>query len=338
MKDKRNYIFAGLTILLFVMTVTYLVSSEQTLKPTDYVSCLASISIVFLTAAYVFVTSRQLETMKSQLLEMKTSREHTSQPIPFITPSKLYLERPRLFYSPPEKEYSGHSRFHIDCEAINPGNAPALSVNICACVMMQQKEEKSCGALKSAVEYLDILPFSEKPITDKKISFMFSDDRKAELIDAIRACRPDKAPVLRMCVVYKNMLGACFACRQAFQLFYDTDEQDQVLENWQSQITAFDSSLKKEIFQLNKLQGKDIRAWNELFDEAKKKYEALIVGEDQKIIAVQIPTSFTALTISESRYMKFLSKSHYGQYMPAQDECLAHSKTEQGEDSAESES
>ncbi len=326
MKNLRNYLFAFLTISLFILTVIYLMKSEQTLKPTDYVSCLASVSIVFLTAAYVFVTSRQLETMNSQLLEMKTSREHTSQPIPFITPSKLCFERPRLFFTPPENNFAGHSRLHINCDAINPGNAPALSVNICACVMLQQKDENSCGAFKSTVEYLDILPFSEKPIEDKKISFMFPDDTKAELIDAIRTCRPDKAPILRICVVYKNMLGACFSCRQAFQLFYDTTEQDRVLENWQSQITAFGCSLKKEITQLKKIRDKDIRAWNELFDEAEKKYEDLIIGEDQKVMAVQIPTSFTAFTISESRYMKFLAKSHYGQFLSAQDDCIARCK------------
>lgn len=323
MKNLRGFIFGLVSISLFAVTLIYLIRSEQHLKPTDYVSCLASIGIVFLTAAYVFITSGQLKTMRNQLDEMKTSREHTSQPIPFVTPSNLYLERPRLYYSPPEKEYSGHSRFHITCDAINPGNAPALSVNICACVMLQQNVGSDCGALKSAMEYLDILSVSGQPITDRKISFMFPDDREANIIDAIRSCRPDKAPILRLCVAYKNMLGACFACRQAFQLFYNTEEQDNVLENWQSQVSAFDSLLKKEIAQLNKLQGRDTKAWVELLDDAKKKYEALIIGEDQKVIAVQIPTSFTAFPITEARYMKFLSKSHYGQFMPAQDECLA---------------
>jgi len=327
MKNFKTYLFGLSAVSLFAITLAYLIFSEKKFDPSDYVTGLASISIVFLTAAYVFITSRQLAAMKDQLDEMKRSREHTSQPIPFITPYNLFLEKPRLYFSPPEKEYAGHSRLHIECEVSNPGNAPALSVNVCACLMLQKSDEKHCGSFKTTMEYIDLLSVVKADDKNRMISFMFPDDHSGEIINAIRASRTDKSPILRICAAYKNMLGACFACRQAFQLFYHKDEQDEVLENWQCQISAFGSMLKNEIKQMNKLYGKNDEGWDKLFKKTKKKYEATIKGKDQKLIAIQIPKGFTAFSISEARYKNMLSKSYYGQFLPAKDECIAEDGT-----------
>ena len=330
MKNYKTYLFGFSAVSIFAVTLAYLIFSEQKLNPTDYVAGLASVSIVFLTAAYVFITSRQLAAMKDQLDEMKKSREHTSQPITFITPAKLTLEKPRLYFSPPEMEYEGHSRLHVECRISNPGNAPALSLNVCACVVFQQSDKKHCGSLKSAMEYIDILSVEKSEDENREISFMFPDDKSDETINSIRANKPSDSPILRICAAYKNMLGACFACRQAFQLFYNKGEQDEILENWQCQISAFKSMLKNEIKEMNNLYGKNDDAWAKLFKEAKEKYGSTIKGEDQKFIAVQIPKSFTAFSISESRYKNMLAKSYYGQFMPAQDECIAIEDAEQG--------
>lgn len=323
MKNFKTYLFGFSAISIFAAALAYLIFSEQKLNPPDYVAGLASVSIVFLTAAYVFITSRQLVAMKDQLDEMKKSREHTSQPIAFVTPSNLFLEKPRLYFSPPEKKYAGHSRLHVECRVSNPGNAPALSVNVCACVMLQQSDEKHCGSYKPTMEYIDILSVAKSDDKNRAISFMFPGDNSGEIINSIRASSPDKSPILRICAAYKNMLGACFACRQAFQLFYNKDEQDVVFENWQCQISAFDSLLKNEIKQMDYLYGKNDEAWDKLFKEAKEKYGSTIKGEDQKLKAIQIPKSFTAFSILESTYKNMLDKSYYGQYMPAQDECIA---------------
>lgn len=329
MKDLKTVLFGFSAISIFAVILAYLIISEQHLNPADYVAGLASVSIVFLTAAYVFITSRQLAAMKDQLDEMKKSREHSSQPMAFITPSNIFLEKPRLYFSPPEKEFGGHSRLHVECIASNPGNAPALSVNVCACIMLQQGEDKHCGSFRSTMEYIDILALGEDVERKYEISFLFPDDRSGKIIDCIRASRPDRAPVLRICAAYKNMLGACFACRQAFQIFYNKAEQDEILENWQSQISAFDSMLKNEIKQMSKLYGKNEDSSDSIFQDSKEKYETTIKGDDQKLKAIQIPKSFTAFTISESRYTTMLSKSSYGQFMPAQDECIAIGEAEQ---------
>ena len=329
MKITKTHWFGFSAIIIFLIAIVHLIFSEQNLEPSDYVSSLASLSIVFLTAGYVFITSKQLKAMKDQLDEMKKGREHTSQPITFITPSNVTLEKPRVFFSPPEKEYAGHSRLHIECLVSNPGNAPALSVNVCSCVMLQQGDEKNCGSFKSAMEYIDILSMGEVNDKNKTISFMFVEDRMGKIIDSIRSGSSTKAPILRICAAYKNMLGACFVCRQAFQLFYNMEKQDETLENWQAQIAAFDSILKNEIKQMNNLYGKNDEGWEEIFKKSKDKSAINIIGEDQKLIAIQIPKSFTTSTLSETKYKNMLSKSYYGHFLAAQDECIANSEAEQ---------
>jgi hypothetical protein len=329
MKNTKTQGLGFSAIIIFLIAIVYLIFSEQKLKPSDYISSLASLSIVFLTAGYVLITSKQLIAMKGQLDEMKKGREHTSQPIAFITPSNIILEKPRLFFSPPEKEYSGHSRLHIECLVSNPGNAPALSVNVCSCVMLQQGDEKDCGSYKSAMEYIDILSMGEINDKSKSISFMFVEDLTGTIIDSIRSGSSKNAPVLRICAAYKNMLGACFVCRQAFQLFYNMEKQDEILENWQSQIAAFDSILKNEIKQMQILYGKNQEEWEELFKKSKDKYEKKFIGEDQKLIAIQIPKSFTTSTLSETKYKNMLSKSYYGHFLAAPDGCIANNEAEQ---------
>ena len=158
---------------------------------------------------------------------------------------------------------------------------------------------------------------------------MFVEDRTGKIIDSIRAVSSAKAPILRICAAYKNMLGACFVCRQAFQLFYSKEKQDKILENWQSQIAAFNSILKNQIKQMKNLYGKNDEGWEEIFEKSKHKYETNIIGEDQKLIAIQIPKSFTTSTLSETKYKNMLSKSYYGQFLAAQDECIANSEAEQ---------
>lgn len=315
-------------IALLVLLLFNVVKSYGALKPTDYISSLAALTIVFLTAAYVFITSRQLETMGSQLKEMKRSREHTSQPLVLVKPLDVYLEKPRLFYNPPEKRYSGGSRLCIGCSVSNLGNSPAVSLDVCACLSIPHKKGDSVE-FTTCAEHIDVLPVIHSNASPENISFMFCEDDNAEIINAIRQNIPMEAPILKICAVYKNVLGACFACRQRLQLFYDRDTQDDTLKNWHCQISAFPSMLKREIEQMRRLRKKNEEAWETLFSESKQKYESTLIGEDQKLKPVRVPNSFTTFVISEQKYESIVSKSRYGQFLPGTDVCIVENHQEE---------
>lgn len=322
MKNWHAILFGVIALLVFLSIFAYLKYSEQNINPTDYITGLASVSIVFLTAAYVFITSRQLVAMKNQLNEIKKSRVHTSQPMAYTIPKKITVEKPKLYYTPPEDIYTGGSRLSVDCVVSNPGNATAISVNICSCVLLHQENEISCGALRSTMEFIDILSMTESEDNDSiPIHFLFT-DRSGDLFNSLRSRQPDMIPIVRICAVYRNMLGACFACRQGFQLFYDQYGQDEIFENWQCQIAGFSSMLKNEIEEMRKIRTNNPESWRSIFDRSQKKYLEGLKGENQKLEAVQIPQFFVASLIKESTYMNMLSKSSYGMRVYEDQECF----------------
>lgn len=318
--QKSVYIFVALAIVILATTAFLLTKLDSQAHISDYIGALAAVSIVILTAAYVLVTTKQLDSMQGQLNEMKLNREQTMQPLAMAKPSNITLEKPRFFYSPPGSKYGGHSRLMVDCEITNHGNAPAISVNTCACVsLFDDNNQSHCGSFRSVMQYINVIS------TDghfAKADFMFQDEMPGKIIDAIRTCKYAQAPVLRICSAYKNILGACFSCRQAYHLFYEDRAQDTFLENWQCQIKAFDSLLKKELTQLERLYDKDDSAWDELFEQSKEKFADTVIGDHQKLKSISIPKSFTASAISTQRYDNFLDQSSYGQYLGGEEDCL----------------
>jgi hypothetical protein len=197
-------------------------------------------------------------------------------------------------------------------------------VSLCSCVLLNKSEYKNCGYFKESMRYIDIIS-SDTSANKQKLTFLFHDDYSGYIIDAIRSGTPNKSPQLRICTFYKNMLGACFNCEQIFQLYGYNNDQDKILENWQCQISAFQSMLKNEIVKMNNLRGKDSASWSTIFQESKQKYNSTIVGENQKLKAIQLPTRFKISPMSEEDYNSVIEKSNYSQYMPesARSECTA---------------
>lgn len=284
----------------------------------ESVGAFSALAMAFLTLAYVITTSRQLGAMQAQLQEMKRSRELTSQPVLLATPTRFRLEKPRTYYSPPEKGYSGASRYHAECKIANCGSSAAVSIHSCACLILPGRKKE--GVFHARAEYIEALSEQSSSEAASALSFMFSEDDNAWAIDAMRSQHPRDLPILRLCTVYKNLLGACFGARRSFQVVLKEQDQDSFLKDWHSQISTFSSRFKHEIARMREVCDSDRQRWAELFDKVKADYSSQVGGEDQDVRCIPVPGAFGIEPITEEQYQTVVSLEGYGHYVPRPDD------------------
>lgn len=313
---------ACLVIVVASSFVWLYLSGRTYVRMSDLITAISTFAIALLTLAYVLTTSRQLSTMQQQLREMKRSRELMSQPLPIVTTSRFILEKPRAFYSPPEESYQGQSRYHVECKVQNHGSSPGVSIHVCACLVIAENDKQK--VFHSSAEYVEVIA-EKTQLKDSDtfaISFMFVEDDSALVIDAIRSQHPKDVPVLKICTVYKNVLGGAFGCRQTFEIFPKSREQDEIMKNWHSEICNFRIKFKHEIGQLKRIAGKNETEWEKLFEQIKAEYSSKIKGGDQDVVYWQVPGKLWIGAISEKQYQRIVSGRHYAQFMPEPDHCL----------------
>jgi len=317
-------LFIPISVLVAVSSVlTYSLFTSPKNQIVDFISPISTLVIAFLTLAYVITTNRQLSTMRGQLTEMKKSRELISQPLPIVTPHSFHLEKPRFYFSPPEKEYSGPSRYRLDCTISNHSSSPAVNVHVCACINAGEKDD--IHLLKSSANYFNVIPEKTtlKPNNSDFPHFLFVTDDEARLIDGLCSFDPRKSPELQICTVYKNILGASFYCKQRFTLVLKNEEQNEILKNWFSNVSTFKKVFKNEIDLLNQLRENNRSKWDEKFEELKSDYAGKIESDDQEIDWHYIPGFFKISNISQDEYKSAVNCSHYGQVIKPSHRCWA---------------
>ncbi len=140
MKIKNSQkILLGFFILIAALGIYFFIRSLA--SPTaDFISSLSGAStfiLALLTLAYVYITSKQLDVMAQQLNETKRDRELQNQPLPWINKVEICIEKPRVFYSPPEKNpYRTLARYFVYFNIKNAGSFPAISIDITASIMI----------------------------------------------------------------------------------------------------------------------------------------------------------------------------------------------------------
>jgi hypothetical protein len=298
-----------IAILIVCFFFFYLFASGYFLP--EYISAFSAFAVALLTTIYVFTTNRQLSVMQQQLNEMKRNREIMAQPLPLITPIQIVLQKPRLYYSPPE-EYSGISRYHMKCEVNNVGSSPAICIHACACIHIgQDSNEKS---FHSAAEFVNLVTgkLEEGCNCERIISFMFIDDRKAELLDSLRNSDFNKLPKVQICTVYKNLIGGFFSFKQRYALTIGSGLQDSIMKNWYSQISTFEIVCKNELVELRRLRDSNPDKWNSLFERLQETFSNQFEGEDQFLKWHIIPKKFSIHPATEEEYSRIASKFSYG--------------------------
>jgi hypothetical protein len=283
----------------------------------SFIGAMATLAIALLTVAYLIVTSKQLGVMDKQLQEMARTRELEAQPLPYLEITKVFLERPRFFYTPPEDRYQASFRLFINYRLSNRGAHAAVNIITAARVTLHVKNEEL--TLDGGAEEISVLGPGEghPPTKEHSNNFLFTEDRITTLLGILRDRSYRNPALLSIRFIYRNILGGCFANTWYFEFAPRSEEDFDILANWDSRLVSFQTEYKEQINELKKLRGKDRDAWEELFKSLKKSLdESLKGGEENDLAWVQIPNSFRAEVISKERYKAELQERRFGTPIP----------------------
>lgn len=290
----------------------------------DFVACLSGISSFFvalLTALYVYTTTNQIEIATMQLIEMQSERALQQQPLVVSENVTFSLERPRLFYTPPSDEYSYLSRYYLSLCLKNASSFPAISLEVTAEIVL--KHEGKTFALKTTSRKCKTLSSGES----YTVQIMFTGDEATWLFDSLREPRADQLPKIEITIIYRNLCGGFFRCCNR-TLLVPAECNSLIIKNWHSRIN---SALyeEKETIRLLKSLEIDSEKWEEMFNDAKKRFDAsLDEGESVEIDCIDIPEEFQLTSITEKEYTKESSNHHFSRYVHHSENCevLKHQK------------
>jgi hypothetical protein len=183
---------------------------------------------------------------------------------------------------------------------------------VCACIHADFADRSL--NLKSTAEFINTLPGTPlgKKESEEHISFMFTSDFKAGLLDALRSSKLKDLPQMQICTAYKNVVGGAFYCRQRFHLLITKHEHDEMLKNWFTQVSTFDSVYKNELKQLDGIDDAHSDRWNTVFEKTKHLFEEKITGDDIKIQWRLVPELFSVNPIDQNSYKDVICQRSYG--------------------------
>ncbi|MGJ5075177.1 hypothetical protein [Bradyrhizobium oligotrophicum] len=293
-----------------------------TFQTSSWVQTLSSVSIVILTLFYVIITSGQLEVMARQIEEMKQARELVAQPLLHLSLGKAVLQRPRLFYTPPDSTYSAQPRLSISFDVTNRGSHAAIAVDISGYLW----EATNPQPFHASSTFCDALTEKEKlsSVHDDRVFFFVGEKAMTMLVSALR--KDDirsTTPILAVEILFKNTYGACFRVRQGFELRRSNDLDRDTLSNWHSVSTTFSTTYDREVNLLKSLRARSDDRWDNEFDSLKVKIESSLVGSDITLNPIQVSGSFSIRSISTEDYNEALESHSYPRYIPSwMEECF----------------
>lgn len=324
---------AGITILtglvLFSLMAELMSLFIQGFDPTSYIAAISTLSIAILTVVYVLTTSSQLRVMQEQLNEMKTARRLESQPLPILEITKVEIEQPRLFYTPPEDQHSFHTRLWIRFSIKNHSSFPA--VNVVASAFVVLRNNKDNDVVRCASERVDILAAGQEypSNSDIKPSFLFQDDRENQILSHLRCRSLADLPVLPIHLTFCNILGGCFILDFAVQLVPKKPEDDDILKRWHSLCTSFQVQYGDDIRHMQKLRkDKKDDEWSVAFDALKDKLKAETGENALEISWMALPGTFKVRSISSEDYQRDIKQTGFGHPVPAWIEKCIHKNEE----------
>ncbi len=330
-KNIRKWILIGLFALILILGIFSVIYSA--INPDNdlmtYISGSATFVIALLTILYVYVTSGQLDVMSAQLNEMRVERQVQSQPLPWIKKVVLEIEKPRLFYTPPDNSHVVLSRCYVKVELINAGTSPAVCVDVSANIRIRKGEEdvnlSSTSLNIPALERGQGWPHRK----NQKDWFLFTEEGD-KLINSLLSGKVLEYPLITLKATYKNILGGCFVACYEYRIFPVLVEKDVsvesaenesveekievngILTNWLSVVSTFKIKYRAELQELVQLKEKKSDKWDELFDKTKKRVAESVPEEDLVLDTELLPGSFYVNNIDEDEYRKLTKDIKYG--------------------------
>lgn len=306
-----------ITIIILILFGVFLVGTGVYCFITgyDYLSLVPPISsgfLVIVTAVYVFTTSKQLNTLEAQSLEMKMDRVMRDQPLPWLNDLKFEIEQPNLYFDVPENKYVFISRFQLKgvLENLSPYPAP--------CVDLQSVIELSNGSNEK--KYFTANTMRISALThgaSQNIYFSYDIDDSLCLFDRLREkiqCITN-FPVIRIRLIYRTLSGGFFVVNNVYQIIPNS-KKDDIIRDWHTQLVQFETKYKDELDHLAKLV---VNGRTEVSQEFRDKFVASIEpplpeiykGEIVELNVSELPGTLTIEQISETDYNNILKNASY---------------------------
>ena len=219
---------------------------------------------------------------------------------------KVYIEKPRFYYSPPEDEYAAIPRLWVNYRLKNTGTFTAVAVDVSGLLSLRidgNLVEYKCGSHRiETIEEKQTYPKSE----DETDSLLFVMDVSGETLKALASNNPKDYSEIKMRILYRNILGGHFMINAKYIISTIDEEQESMLVNWLSEMASFNIKNKKELEMLPKIKDSDKARWDETFEKLKEEFKGGLLGkegkEENELHLYSLSRYFEINTISREEY------------------------------------
>lgn len=317
MTTKKLYkVLAGISMSLVVIIVAFIVNRYQ--NPSfDFITYIAGISSLFvaiLTVLYVLTTTKQLDMMDRQLVQMERESKLKNQPYLFFDEMKMIIEEPRFFYTPPTDEYNFFSRYYIEGVIDNLTNEPAIGIVVFGKITISEneKEEKLLG-FESEIEALR--GFGRT--SERELSIMISSDTKGIVFERLRRLNTSGQLKISTRILYKSISGGYYLQNNIYRVSSSKEnseedvEKKETIKEWHTVISMFWTKYAEELIYLKRLRKSESDTWREKFNEIKTEISNSIRTNPIELKLIPIVRASSVEPISEEKYQEeFLSENY----------------------------
>jgi len=275
--------------------------------------CVLSFVLAVISVITVILTLKQngkmIRISNAQISEMRKEHELSLQPVLSFSNPVFFIEKPRLFYSPPESEYSIQSRFGFEIEVKNLSSAVAVYIICSGTIKANDETYDSCS------KQINILAGSPE-----KLHFMFLEQKRGEVFSSLREENTNKLLQCEVEVVFRNTTGGAFRMKKHY-IVNPKEETIGEIKKWHSIVASAEVEYKEELNRLRASHGKDHVLFCKLREEINKKEE----NENRiNINCVELDKFFVYESISIDEYTKVKGQKSFPTFIGFnQKECIA---------------
>ncbi|MEE0110065.1 MAG: hypothetical protein UEP57_04135 [Oscillospiraceae bacterium] len=314
-----NGIRIGVVIFTVALIVSLLVVAyiSQKNPNTDFITTISGIgtfATALLTALYVYTTTQQISIANNQLAEMKHDRITQEQPLVVVDCEKFNVNPPKMYYSPPENEYSFCSQYYYEAEIKNESSFAAISVDVTSEMLIKTDEGKK--VLHSSSKRIKTLSAGQQI----KIGFLFLDEGKYSVYTALRQMKTKELPTVKTTIIYKNLCGAYFKVNSYSSVFPSKEDTQQLIA-WHTSITTATTASKEIIGRMLTLPLNDPDR-KKMFNNMKEAFDNSF--ENDVVLSIDCeeePLGFEIVVISKEEFEEILSKHGYARRIRGFDDC-----------------
>lgn len=276
---------------------------------------LAAISVITVIVS-LKQNGKMIQISSEQISEMIKEHELSLQPIVAFSCPQFIVEKPRLFYSPPEDEYKIISRFRFRVEVKNISSAVAVNF-VCTGVNIFKENNESLME-ESPSKRINILADNSE-----KLDFMFLEKKRGETFSCLREGNTSKVPQGEFVAVYRNTSGGAFRMRIRY-IIYPGKEEIEEIKKWHSIVSSAYVDYKEELIKLKKGNDKEDVLFNQLKEIIDQR------GGEKKEIqidCIELDRYFTYEPISLEEYEKAVGSKYFSTFIGSrQEECIHNKK------------